>query len=104
MKLIHKLYEETYSPKLTPQTLLMNLNLDNYTGINFQKVDGYVIASTFCYLQNGLQAEYRYYFIEDSLYKLESVIDNSTETIYNREIEKQKLVNKIKGEEIIKYA
>ncbi|TKH08500.1 hypothetical protein FC678_20080 [Peribacillus simplex] len=95
--LIEKLYEETYSPKLTPQTLLNNLNLPNYTKINFEKVNGVLIAHTFCYLQDGLEAEYRYYFKDDLLYKLESIISEERKIIYNRELEKQKLLSLVNG-------
>lgn len=97
IELIEKLYQETYSPKLTPQTLLNNLNLPNYTKITFEKINGVVIAHTFCYLQDGLEAEYRYHFKDDLLYKLESIIQENRKTIYNREFEKQKLISQIKG-------
>lgn len=95
-KLIEKLYEETYSHKITPHTLLNNLSLSNYTSINFVKQNEILIAYVSCFLQNANEAEYRYFFKEDSLYKLESEIDGVSETLYDREIEKQKLVDQIK--------
>ena len=96
-ELIDKLYDETYSPKLTPEILLSNLNLPNYTNITFEKKEGCVIATTHCILENGNEATYRYYFQADLLTILESSIEGKTEIIYNREIEKQKLVTRIKG-------
>lgn len=95
-KLIEKLYEETYSHKITPHTLLNNLSLSNYTSINFVKKNEMLIAHVSCFLQNATEAEYRYFFKENSLYKLESEIEGAIETLYDREIEKQKLVNQIK--------
>ncbi|MFO1442688.1 hypothetical protein KDN24_05605 [Bacillus sp. Bva_UNVM-123] len=96
LELLERLYDETYSPKLTPQTLLTNLNLSNYIEINFKKAGGYLIANTHCILQNGLNAEYKYYFKDDLLYMLESFIEEKTEIIYDREKEKQKLISHIK--------
>ena len=45
--LIERLYDETYSPKITPQTLLTNLNLSNYSAINYKKKH---IFSCLCFL------------------------------------------------------
>ncbi|MFJ8071586.1 hypothetical protein ACIQZD_21975 [Peribacillus sp. NPDC096447] len=104
IELIEKLFEETYSLKLTPQTLLTNLNLPNYTRVNFEKVNEVIIAHTFCYLQDGLEAEYRYYFKDDLLYKLESIIQEERKTIYDREVEKQKLMSQIIGHKVKKNA
>ncbi|KXY70693.1 hypothetical protein MKY89_27885 [Bacillus sp. FSL W7-1294] len=95
--LIEKLYDETYSPKITPQALLNNLNLPNYSAINYKKEVGFLVAYVSCCLENASQAEYRYYFKDDLLYRLESEIEGVTEVIYDREIEKQKLVAQLKG-------
>ncbi len=94
--LIERLYDETYSPKITPQTLLTNLNLSNYSAINYKKETYFLVAYVSCYLENGSIAEYKYYFKEDLLYKLESEIEGVTEVIYDREIEKQKLIAQLK--------
>lgn len=103
-KLIEKLYDETYSPKITPQTLLNNLKLTNYTAINYKKNNEFLVAYVNCYLQNAVKAEYRYYFKDDLLYKLESNIEDVLDVIYDRENEKEKLVNQLKGYSKSKYA
>lgn len=96
--LINKIYEETYSPKLTPQNLLANLKLPNFNEINYKKEKDYLVAYVSCYLEDTSLAEYRYYFKEDLLYKLESEIEGVTEVIYDREIEKQNLVTQFKSQ------
>lgn len=93
--LIEKLYEEEYSPKLTPENLLSNLKLDNYNKINFEKINNFIFAHVFCYLENNMEAEYIYQFKDSLLIKLESNINGNIKTIYCREQEKRKIINQI---------
>lgn len=102
--LIEKLYDETYSPKITPHTLLTNLNIPNYFAINYKKEMPFLVAYVSCYLEDASIAEYRYYFMDDLLYKLESETEGVIEVIYDREIEKQKLIAQIKGNVTSKLA
>ncbi|EJR28513.1 MULTISPECIES: hypothetical protein [Bacillus cereus group] len=104
IKIVKKLYEETYSPKLTPELLVSNLTLDNYTKINFEKVHGILEAHVFCFLEDHTEAEYIYKFKDNLLIKLESNIDNIKETIYCREKEKQKILDQINYFKEIKKA
>lgn len=103
-KLIEKLYEETYSHKITPHTLLNNLSLSNYTSINYVKQNETLIAYVSCILQNATKAEYRYTFKGNSLYILESEIEGITEILYDREVEKLKLIDQIKFNTNKKFA
>lgn len=92
MDLINKLFEETYSIKLTPESLVANLQLPNYTGINYVKDNEILIVVTECILEDGIKANYRYSFKENLLIMLESVINDETTVLYDREIEKRKIM------------
>ncbi|TCT23348.1 hypothetical protein EDD68_10762 [Melghiribacillus thermohalophilus] len=96
-KLIKKLYDELYSPKLTPEELLNNIKHDNYISVNFSREDGKIIGITKCYLKNGLLAEYKYVFDnEKKLIKLSSNICGEEEIIYDRDTAIKKIYKEIK--------
>lgn len=89
---LNQLYSEIYEPKLLPQDLLENLNLDNYISVNFTKSNGNTKAITKCYLANGSIAEYVYTFRDSKLFRLEEMTsDNSSIVLYDRENEIIKL-------------
>lgn len=89
---LNQLYSEMYEPKLLPQDLLENLNLDNYISVNFTKSNGNTKAITKCHLPNGRIAEYVYTFRDSKLIRLEEMTsaDNSI-VLYDRETEIIKL-------------
>lgn len=97
-ELFEKLYEEVYSPKLTPKNLLDNMKLDNYHSVDFFKEDGVIIAITKCDLPNGNQGEFKYIFKNEKLIKLSQEFDNKPAiTLYDRENEINKLRNELKA-------
>lgn len=85
---INQLYSEMYEPKLLPQDLLENLQLDNYISVDFFKKNEYTQAVTKCYLSNGSIAEYLYTFLDLKLLRLEEVnTDNGSIILYDRQTE-----------------
>ncbi|MCP1398621.1 MULTISPECIES: hypothetical protein [Bacillus cereus group] len=84
--LMEKLYEELYSPKITPYELVSNAKLSNYNYVNMTKSeDGGLYVESSCILDDGESAIFMYYFdVNDHLITLKSVIGNLEETIYHR--------------------
>lgn len=96
---LNQLYTEIYEPKLLPQDLLENLNLDNYISVNFINKDGNTQAFTKCYLTDGSIAEYVYTFIFSKLYRLEEIVsENNLIVLYDRESEILKLKEELISE------
>lgn len=97
--LVEKLYEELYEPKLLPQDLLSNLELQNYKSIKFKQEKNTTIAIVQCYLADGELATYNYFFNENKLDKLLKVNEGENNTIlYDRSYEICKLRKKLKLE------
>lgn len=95
-KLIQLLYEEIHEPKVSPQDLLKNLELDNYHDVLFKKENNYIIATVLCDLANNEPGEFKYSFLNN---KLESLIQISPHVqhniLYDRNTEIQQLRSKI---------
>ncbi|ELK47220.1 hypothetical protein [Halobacillus sp. BAB-2008] len=84
-ELLEQLYDEMYSPKITPEELVKNIQLENYFGLNITKSNGEIIAETKCYLPDERIAIYTYTFDEKkNLNSLTSLVDEYTETLYDR--------------------
>ncbi|QDP40798.1 hypothetical protein [Radiobacillus deserti] len=97
-RFIDELYNAIYSPKLTPQELLGNLKMQNYTEVNFQKCENTLIGITKCVLDDGNNAEFKYTFNETNhLIQLESNIGNQSEILYDREVEIKKKEHELKN-------
>lgn len=95
--LFEKLYAEVYEPKLMPQDLLNNLELENYHTVNFKQDNNFLLAITTCDMPNGELGEFEYYFRDDKLQMLIQIQANGKETtLYDRNDEILKLRNKIK--------
>ena len=87
-KLIERLYDELYSPKVNPEDLINNAMLPNYTSVNFEANQTGLLVITKCILENDKEAEYKYQFDKDKrLLILLSNINEETEVIYNRDQE-----------------
>ncbi|MFR5264568.1 hypothetical protein [Clostridium sp.] len=48
MNLFNEIYDLTFLPLVTPNSLLDNLNLENYESINYIKKEDYLIAEVKC--------------------------------------------------------
>lgn len=87
-QLIEQLYDELYSPKVSPEELINNAALPNYKYVNFESNQTGLIVTTKCSLENDEDAEYKYQFDnEKRLLTLIGNIDGEIDVIYNRSIE-----------------
>lgn len=87
-----ELYDEMYGVKVKPEDLLVNMKLDNYHHINFEKKDDVLIATVKCDLANGDLGEFQYRFIDsklDTLLQITPII--SENVLYDRTTEINKL-------------
>lgn len=100
----NKLYEEMYEPKLLPQDLLKNLELENYVSVDFSKSGNLLVGITKCILTNGKLATYIYTFSLNKLIKLEEKLNEDTVTIlYDRQEEIKKLKKELKLDTTSKF-
>lgn len=93
--LIGKIYDEMYSEKITLSSLVANIHEDNYTEVKFSKEDDYTVCTTKCFLKDGIEVEYKYFFINNQLMRLTSCNQHGIhDCLYDRETELIKLMQK----------
>ena len=83
--LFEKLYEEMYSPKITPQQLIDNAKISHYSHVNFKFENDFLHVETKCKIDEELANFYYIFDKEDHLLTLTSVIGDKEKIIYNRE-------------------
>lgn len=100
--LIGKIYDELYSEKISLSSLASNINEENYTEVKFSKDNDYTICTTKCFLKDGTEIEYNYFFANNRLMKLTSCNQNGKhECLYDREVELVKLMQKYEDVNIL---
>jgi antitoxin component of MazEF toxin-antitoxin module len=92
-----ELYNELYSPKITPHELLENVKLENYLSVEFNTdSNNNIIATTKCQTSHEEITEFTYVFANDySLQELTAKSKNSIDVIYNRQKEVAKLYRQL---------
>ncbi|GGP10978.1 hypothetical protein [Oceanobacillus neutriphilus] len=96
-KMIERLYDEVYSPKVSPEELINNVILPNYTSVNFESNNVGLLVTTTCMIDNDLTAEYKYQFDkEKKLLTLIGDVNGKTDFIYDRDKEIKRKYKEIK--------
>lgn len=96
-KLIEDLYDDIYSPKITPEQLINNVTLPNYISVHVEsnKIGMYVESK--CKLSNGIIAEYTYQFdTSKRLLSLIEYVENQENKLYCRHQEIKTKYDEIK--------
>ncbi|WP_284641220.1 hypothetical protein [Paenibacillus silviterrae] len=90
--LLNKLYDEIYSPKITPYELVSNAKLDHYQYVNMYKESEGLTVESSCLMGAGIYAKFVYKFdLNDKLLSLTSFYDGIEKVEYNRSIAIQEI-------------
>lgn len=99
MEKLEQLYNLVFSPIITPYNLLENAKLDNYQYVNYYKEEKYLVVEMKCTMEDSTIAEFYYYFdLSDKLQKALMKSSETTEIIFDRNDEIQKLKERIIAE------
>lgn len=85
MDMFNKIYELSYMPLLTPYNLLDNLKLDNYTSINYKKVNNCILAEISCLIDKCAMTFYYEFDSSNYLNKIYYYEDNNMNFLFDRE-------------------
>lgn len=96
MSQIHELYTLTEGHVITPLELLANAKLPNYEFVKFSNNGLGLHVEACCRLDGGTRAVFNYYFDEkDRLQKLVMELGTTSEVIFDRVVEIEKLRSKL---------
>ena len=94
----NKIYDLMYSPLITPANLLDNINLDNYSYINYYKKDDFIIAQIKCIcIGDNVPTIFCYYFDKNNfLIKIiKEDINKNKVKVFDRQLELKKEQRKL---------
>ena len=83
-----ELYKLLFSPIVTPNNLLDNIDLTNYEYVNYYKTNNCISCKLMCKLENGADAMFTYHFDRekrlDTIYR--QLKDKEEELVFSRKI------------------
>ena len=86
-----RIYDLTYQSILTPHNLLDNLELDNYTNLNYSKKDGMTVCEIRCLVDDEAWVFYYLFNKESHLQSAYYIENNEKVYLFNRKSELQDL-------------